>query len=238
MGDDPLYKRILIKLSGESLTGPGSYGIDPETVSRLCLQLKRLHQDGIEIGLVIGGGNIFRGLQASKSGMDRVTADNMGMLATVINSLALQDQLEKIGIPTRVMSAVRMDTFVERYIRRRAVRHLEKGRIIILAAGTGNPFFTTDTAASLRAVEIGAEIILKGTRVDGVYSADPEKDKNALFFDEVSYLEVLTRDLKVMDAASIALCRENNIPILVFNLNGEDNLYRAGRGERVGTLVH
>jgi len=238
MGDDPLYKRILIKLSGESLTGPGSYGIDPETVSRLCHQLKRLHEDGLEIGLVIGGGNIFRGLKASQSGMDRVTADHMGMLATVINSLSLQDRLEQIGVPTRVMSAIRMDTFAERYIRRRAVRHLEKGRVIIMAAGTGNPFFTTDTAASLRAIEIGAEIILKGTRVDGVYSADPEKDKNASLFAEVSYMDVLTKELKVMDAASIALCKENNIPILVFNLNGEDNLYRAGRGERVGTLVH
>jgi len=238
MGDDPLYKRVLIKLSGESLTGPGSFGIDPDMVNRLCLQLKRLHEDGIEIGLVIGGGNIFRGLKASQSGMDRVTADSMGMLATVINSLALQDALEKMGVYTRVMSAVRMDAFVERYIRRRAVRHLEKGRIIILAAGTGNPFFTTDTAASLRAVEIGAQIILKATRVDGVYSADPELDKDAVLFNDLSFLEVLTKELRVMDATSIALCKENNIPIMVFNLNGENNLYRAGRGEQVGTLVH
>lgn len=238
MGDDPLYKRILIKLSGESLTGPGKYGIDPDTVNRLCLQIKRLHDDGIEIGLVIGGGNIFRGLKASEGGMDRVTADNMGMLATVINSLALQDYLERIGVVTRAMTAVRMDTFAEKYNRRRAVRHLEKGRVIILAAGTGNPFFTTDTAAALRAVEMGAALIIKGTRVDGVYSADPEIDKSATLFTEVSFMEVLTKELRVMDATSIALCKENNIPIVVFNLNGDDNLYRAGRGEQVGTLVH
>lgn len=238
MGDDPLYKRILVKLSGESLTGPGSYGIDPDTVARLCAQMKRLHQDGVEIGLVIGGGNIFRGLKASQAGMDRVTADNMGMMATVINALALQDHLEKIGVPTRVMTAVRMDTFAEKYNRRRALRHFEKGRLLIMAAGTGNPYFTTDTAAALRAAEIGAEIIMKATRVDGVFSADPEKDKEAVFYKEVSYSDVLARNLKVMDATSIALCRENNIPILVFNLNGEDNLYRAGRGEQVGTLVH
>lgn len=238
MGDDPLYKRILIKLSGESLTGPGQYGIDPDTVNRLCGQMKRLHNDGVEIGLVIGGGNIFRGLKASQSGMDRVTGDNMGMLATVINSLSLQDQLERIDVPTRVMTAVRMDTFAERYIRRRAIRHLDKGRLIIMAGGTGNPYFTTDTAAALRAVEIGAQLIIKGTRVDGVYSADPEKDKKAVLFKELSYLEVLTQELRVMDATSIALCKENRIPIRVFNLNGEDNLFRAGSGEQVGTLVH
>lgn len=238
MGDDPLYKRILIKLSGESLTGPDSYGIDPDTVESLCHQLARLQRAGIEIGLVIGGGNIFRGLRASRAGMDRVTADNMGMLATVINALALQDRLEKLGVQTRVMSAVRMDVFCERYIRRRATRHLEKGRLIILAAGTGNPFFTTDTAAVLRAVEVGAQLILKATRVDGVYTADPEVDTSATFLPDISYLEVLTRELKVMDAASIALCMENTIPIRVFNLNGVDNLYRAGMGEQVGTLVH
>ncbi len=237
MGDGPLYKRVLIKLSGESLTGLGKYGIDPDTVSRLGAQIKRLHDDGVEVGLVIGGGNIFRGLKASQAGMDRVTADNMGMMATVINSLALQDHLEKIGVPTRVMTAVRMDTFAEKYNRRRAIRHFEKGRLIIMAAGTGNPYFTTDTAAALRAAEINAEIILKGTRVDGVYSADPEKDEKAVFYKEVSYSDVLARDLKVMDATSIALCRENKIPILVFNLSGKDNLYRAGRGEQVGTLV-
>lgn len=238
MGDKPRYKRILLKLSGESLTGKGQFGIDPDTVSKICNQIKRLHEAGIEIGIVIGGGNIFRGLKASQRGMDRVTGDNMGMLATVINSLAFQDHLEKLGIPTRVLSAIRVDTFAEKYIRRRAVRHLEKGRIIILAAGTGNPFFTTDTAASLRAVEIEAEIILKATRVKGIYSADPEIDKTAEFYPEVSFLEVLIKDLKVMDAASIALCRDNNLPILVFDLNVTDNLFRAGMGEQVGTLVH
>jgi uridylate kinase len=238
MGDGPRYKRILIKLSGESLMGGKSYGIDPETVTRLCIQLKRLHDVKIEIGLVVGGGNIFRGMKASESGMDRVSADNMGMLATVINAIALQDRLEKMNVPTRVMSAVRMDIFAERYIRRRAVRHLEKGRFIILAAGTGNPFFTTDTAASLRAVEIGAEVILKATRVDGVYSADPEKDKNAVFHRDLTFMDVLTRELAVMDSSSIALCKDNKIPIVVFNLNVEDNLYRAGMGEQVGTLVH
>ncbi len=238
MGDQPRYKRIMIKLSGECLMGQDNYGLDPEAVERICRQMKRLKEAGVEVGIVVGGGNIFRGLKASRSGMDRVNADYMGMLATVINSLALQDRLEKLGVHTRVMSAVRMDDFAEKYIRRRAVRHLEKGRVVILAAGTGNPFFTTDTAAALRAVEIGAEIILKGTRVDGVYSADPEIDKNASFYPEISYHEVLTRELNVMDASSIALCRENNIPIRVFNLNIEDNLYRAGMGEKLGTLVH
>lgn len=238
MGDKPRYKRILLKLSGESLMGSGKFGIDPATVTQICGQIKRLYDAGIEIGIVIGGGNIFRGLKASESGMDRVTADNMGMMATVINSLAFQDALEQIGIQTRVMSAIRVDTFAEKYIRRRAIRHLEKGRIIILAAGTGNPFFTTDTAASLRAIEIDAEIILKATRVKGVYSADPEKDAEAEFYPEVSYLDVLVKDLKVMDAASIALCRENKLPILVFDLKVPDNLYRAGMGEQVGTLVH
>ncbi len=238
MGDTPLYKRILIKLSGESLTGPGTYGIDPDTLIGLCEQVKRLYEAKVEIGLVIGGGNIFRGLKASQSGVDRVTADTMGMLATVINALAFQDKLEQMGMNTRVLSAVRIDTYVEPYIRRRAVRHLEKGRIVILAAGTGNPFFTTDTAAALRAVEIGAEIILKGTRVDGVYSADPEVDAEAELFTDVSYYDVLAKDLRVMDGTSIALCKENSIPIRVFNLGSEDNLYRAGIGAQVGTLVH
>jgi uridylate kinase len=238
MGDGPRYKRILIKLSGESLAGEGAHGLDPGTLDRLCGQLRRLYDEGVEIGLVIGGGNIFRGLKASEAGMDRVNADNMGMLATVINSIALQDCLEKHGVPTRVMSAVEMDIFAEKYIRRNAIIHLEEGRLVIFAAGTGNPYFTTDTAAALRAVEVGAEVILKGTRVDGVYTTDPEKDKGAVFIPEVTYLEVLTRELNVMDATSIALCKENNIPILVFNLNGEDNLYRSGLGEQVGTLVH
>lgn len=238
MGDLPHYQRILVKLSGEWLMGPGRFGIDPDSVTRLSLQLKKLKDAGLEIGVVVGGGNIFRGLKASQSGTDRVTADNMGMLATVINSLALQNELERAGVATRVMTAVPMETFAEKYIRRRAVRHLEKGRLIILAGGTGNPFFTTDTAAALRAVEIGAQLILKGTRVNGVYSADPEKDPKAVFYPEVSYLEVLTRELGVMDASAISLCKDNKIPIRVFNLNVEDNLYRAGTGEPVGTLVH
>jgi len=238
MGDNPLYKRILIKISGESLTGPDRYGIDPETLMGLCRQIKRIHQAGVRIGLVVGGGNIFRGLKAAQTGMDRVTADNMGMLATVINALAFQDKLEQLGLHTRVLSALEINTIAEPYIRRRAVRHLEKGRIIVLAAGTGNPFFTTDTAAALRAVEIGAEIILKGTRVNGVFSADPEKDKTAELYSEVSYFDVLARDLKVMDGTAIALCRENSIHIRVFNLNGENSLYRAGVGEKIGTLVH
>lgn len=238
MGDTPRYKRVLVKLSGEWLMGSGRYGIDPEAIDLICVQLKRLKDAGVEIGLVVGGGNIFRGLAASKSGLDRVTADNMGMLATVINALALQNQLEKLDVPTRVMTAVPMETFGEKYIRRRAVRHLEKGRLTILAGGTGNPFFTTDSAAALRAVEIGAEVILKGTRVNGVYSADPEKNPKAVYYPEVSYLEVLTKELAVMDAAAISLCKENSLPIRVFNLNTDDNLYRAGMGEPIGTLVH
>lgn len=238
MGETPLYKRILIKLSGECLMGSQDYGIDPDAVKKVSQQIKDIHKAGVEIGIVVGGGNIFRGLKASRSGMDRVTGDYMGMLATVINALSLQDQLEQLGSFTRVMSAVRMDDFAEKYIRRRAVRHLEKGRIIIMAAGTGNPFFTTDTAAALRAVETEAEVILKGTRVDGVYSADPEIDKDASFISDLTFLEVLTRELHVMDSASIALCKDNNIPIRVFNMNVEGNLYRAGMGEKLGTLVH
>ena len=238
MGDNPLYKRIVIKLSGESLTGRGKFGIDSDILAGLCRQMRQIHHAGVEIGLVIGGGNIFRGFTASQGGMDRVTGDHMGMLATVINSLAFQDTLEKLDVDCRVMSAVRMDDVAEPYIRRRAMHHLKKGRLIILAAGTGNPYFTTDTAASLRAVEIGARIILKGTRVDGVFSADPEVDKKAVFYPDVSYIEVLSKELKVMDAASIALCKDNKIPIMVFNIHKEGNLYRAGMGECVGTLVH
>lgn len=238
MTEKACRNRILVKLSGECLMGSERYGIEPEEVKRVCLQIKRLHEAGVEIGIVVGGGNIFRGLKASQLGMDRVTADNMGMLATVINALALQDQLEKNGLKTRVMSAVVIETFAEKYIRRRAIRHLEKGRVVILAAGTGNPFFTTDTAAALRAVEIGAQIILKGTKVDGVYSDDPKTNPKAVFYDEISYVDVLTKELKVMDASAVSLCKDNNIPIRVFNLYVEDNLYRAGIGESVGTLVH
>ena len=238
MGESPRYKRILLKLSGESLMGSGQYGIDPNTVQFLAQQIKKLKDAGVEIGIVIGGGNIFRGLRASENGMDRVTADYMGMMATILNSLALKDQLNRLGTSARVMSALRMDTVTEYYIRNKAVSHLEQGKIVIMAGGTGNPYFTTDTAAALRAVELEAEVVMKGTRVDGVYSADPEKEKNATIYHEISYNEVLTKHLKVMDATSIALCRENNIPILVFNMTQEGNLYRIGMGERIGTIVH
>ncbi|MEE9441383.1 MAG: UMP kinase [candidate division Zixibacteria bacterium] len=237
MGDDPHYKRIILKLSGESLMGKGLYGIDPGTVRKICLEFKELSQAKIQIGIVIGAGNIFRGLKASQNGMDRVTADFMGMMATVLNAMALKDGLNQIGISARVMSALRMDTVAEFYIRNKAISHLEKGRIVILAAGTGNPYFTTDTAAAQRAAELNAEVVMKGTRVDGVYSGDPEKDDSAELYTGISYDDVLTRHLKVMDATAIALCRENNIPILVFNMTEEGNLYKAGMGDKIGTLV-
>ncbi|MFH1700281.1 MAG: UMP kinase [Candidatus Zixiibacteriota bacterium] len=237
MGDDPHYKRIILKLSGESLMGDSPYGIDPGTVKKICLELQKLSQAKIEIGIVIGAGNIFRGLKASQNGMDRVTADYMGMMATVLNSMALKDGLNQIGVSARVMSALRMDTIAEFYIRDKAIGHIEQGRIVILAAGTGNPFFTTDTAAALRAVELNAEVVLKGTRVDGVYSGDPEKDASVELYSDISYNDVLTRRLKVMDATAIALCRENNVPILVFNMTKEGNLSKAGMGDKIGTLV-
>ncbi len=238
MGDEPRFKRILLKLSGESLMGPGQYGIDPDTVNYIAQQIKKLQAIGVQIGIVIGGGNIFRGLNAAENGMDRVAADYMGMMATILNSLALKDQLHRNDIDARVMSALRMDTVTEFFIRNKAVNHLKQGKVVIMAGGTGNPYFTTDTAAALRAVEIEAEVVMKGTRVDGVYDADPEKDANAKLFSEISYNEVLTEHLKVMDATAIALCRENKIPILVFNMTKEGNLYRAGIGEKIGTLVH
>lgn len=218
--------------------GPGQYGIDPDTVAYTAQQIKKLHDTGVQIGIVIGAGNIFRGLKASENGMDRVTGDYMGMMATILNSLALKDQLNRHDLSARVMSALRMDTVTEFYIRNKAVSHLEAGRVVIMAGGTGNPFFTTDTAAALRAAEVGADVVMKGTRVDGVYDADPEKVKDARIFDEITYNDVLTQNLKVMDATAIALCRENKIPILVFNMTKEGNLYRAGTGERIGTLVH
>ena len=231
------YKRILLKLSGEVLAGGEGFGISPPVIGDIANQIGEITKLGVQVGIVIGGGNIFRGLAASHLGMDRVNADSMGMLATVINALALQDCLEKLGVPTRVLSAVHVMQVAEPYIRRRAIRHLEKGRVIILAAGTGNPFFTTDTAASLRAVEIGAEVILKATKVDGVYTADPEQDASAVFLKEISFKEVLTRGLRVMDATAISLCMENNIPIVVFKMNGDGNLRRVLMGEDVGTLV-
>lgn len=226
-----------MKLSGEVLAGGEGFGISPPVIGDVAEQIREITKLGVQVGIVIGGGNIFRGLAASHLGMDRVNADSMGMLATVINGLALQDCLEKLRVPTRVMSAVHVMQVAEPYIRRRAIRHLEKGRVIILAAGTGNPFFTTDTAASLRAVEIGAEVILKATKVDGVYTADPEKDASAEFLKEISFKEVLTRGLRVMDATAISLCMENNIPIVVFKMNDDGNLRRVLLGEDVGTLV-
>jgi uridylate kinase len=231
------YRRVLLKLSGEVLAGDKGFGIDPPVLQEVADQIREIVGLGVQVAIVIGGGNIFRGLAASRLGMDRVNGDYMGMLATVINSLALQDCLENIEVPTRVMTAINVQEVAEPYIRRRAIRHLEKGRVVILAAGTGNPFFTTDTAASLRASEIGAEVILKATKVDGVYTADPEKDPNATFLPRVSYKEVLTKGLRVMDATAISLCMENDIPILVFKMGDRGNLRKALLGEDVGTLV-
>lgn len=233
----PKFKRILLKLSGEALMGTQSYGLDVKVVDSISREIKAVHGLGVEVAIVIGGGNIFRGIAASANGMDRATADYMGMLATVINALALQDALEKKGVYTRVMSAIEMKELAEPYIRRRAVRHLEKGRVIIFAAGTGNPYFTTDTAASLRAMEIHADVILKGTKVDGVYDRDPVKDKRAKKFDELTYIDVLKKGLKVMDATAISLCMDNKLPIIVFNLKTKGNIERIVKGNKVGTIV-
>ena len=231
------YNRVLLKLSGEVLAGEKGFGIDPAVITQVAHQVKEITSLGVQVGIVIGGGNIFRGLAASRVGMDRVNGDYMGMLATVINSLALQDCLESHGIPTRVMTAIDIQEVAEPYIRRRAIRHLEKGRVVILGAGTGNPYFTTDTAASLRASEIQAEVIMKATKVDGVYTADPMVHDDAELLKTISYKEVLTRGLKVMDATAISLCMENDIPILVFKMEEEGNLRKALLGEEVGTLV-
>jgi uridylate kinase len=231
------YRRILLKLSGEALMGEQGFGIEAATLSQIADELIDVHSLGVEVGIVIGGGNIFRGLAASSRGMDRASADYMGMLATVINSLALQDALESRGLRTRVLSALEMERLAEPYIRRRAIRHLEKGRLVIFAAGTGNPFFTTDTAASLRAMEIGAEIVMKATRVDGVYDKDPHKHKGARMYRRLSYLDVLNRSLAVMDSTAISLCRDNNLPILVFNMTKPGNIRRVVLGEPLGTLV-
>jgi uridylate kinase len=229
---------VLLKISGEALAGPAAYGIDPAVLGALAQEVKGVHALGCELALVIGGGNIFRGIAASTRGVDRATADYMGMLATVINALALQDALEKLGVPTRVLSAIEMQQVAEPYIRRRATRHLEKGRVVIFAAGTGNPFFTTDTAASLRAMEIGAEVIFKATKVDGVYDADPLKTPGATRFEELTYIDVLNRQLQVMDATAISLCMDNALPIMVFNMMQPGNVARAVCGARIGTLVH
>jgi len=232
------YHRVLLKISGEALAGAGGYGIDQQVLVGFAAQLRDVHAAGCELALVIGGGNIFRGTTGGALGIDRATGDYMGMLATVINALALQDALEKLSVPTRVLSAIEMQEVAEPYIRRRATRHLEKGRVVIFAAGTGNPFFTTDTAASLRAMEIGAEVIFKGTRVDGVYDADPEKHPEATRFDELTYIDVLNRNLQVMDSTAISLCMDNGLPILVFNMLEQGNIMRAVSGVRIGTLVH
>lgn len=231
------YKRILLKLSGEILQGGQGYGIEPKVTQSLARQILAIKALEVEIAISVGGGNIFRGLSASAKGMDRSSADYMGMLATVINGLALQDALEKAGAFTRVMSAIEMMRVAEPYIRRRAIRHMEKGRVVIFAGGTGNPFFSTDTAAALRAAEIGSEVILKATKVDGIYSADPMEDKDAVKFDELTYLDVLSKELKIMDAPAISLCMENNLPIIVFNQKDPGNLKRIIMGERIGTLI-
>jgi uridylate kinase len=233
----PAYKRVLLKLSGEALMGDDAYGINRETIDRITTEVKEVINLGVEVGVVIGGGNIFRGVAASARGMDRATADYMGMLATVINALALQDALEQQGVVTRVVTAIEMRAVAEPFIRRRAIRHLEKGRVVVFGAGTGNPFFSTDTAAALRAMEIKAEVIFKATKVDGIYDADPMLVPNATRFDKISYLQVLEQGLKVMDATAISLCMDNRLPIVVFNLRTPGNIKRAITGEAVGSLV-
>jgi uridylate kinase len=232
-----LYQRILLKLSGEALINSQGYGIDPKVMQSIAEQIAELRDDGIEIAIVMGGGNIFRGVAGSHKGMDRATADYIGMLATVMNALALQDALEKKGAFTRVQTAIEMREVAEPYIRRRAIRHLEKGRVVIFAAGTGNPYFSTDTAAALRALEINAEAILKATKVDGVYDSDPKVNPKAKKFSELRYIEVLNKGLKVMDATSISLCMDNNLPIIVFNLSEKGNIKRVLMGEKIGTIV-
>lgn len=233
----PIFQRILLKLSGEALVGDQEYGISPAVVQKLALELQEVMELGVEVAIVIGGGNIYRGVAASAQGMDRASADQMGMLATIINSLALQDALEKLGVFTRVMSAIEINQVAEPYIRRRAIRHLEKKRVVIFAGGTGNPFFTTDTAAALRAMEVKAQVILKATKVDGVYDTDPLLHKKAMRFEKLSYIEVLQQGLKIMDAAAISLCMENNLPIIVFNLIEKGNIKRVVLGQKIGTVI-
>jgi uridylate kinase len=232
------YKRVLLKLSGEALMGDQGFGIDPQVVLRIASEIKDIHSLGVEVAIVIGGGNIFRGIKASEEGFDRVTADHMGMLATVINALAIQDALEKMNVFTRVLSAIEMRQVAEMYIRRRAVRHLEKSRVVIFAAGTGNPYFSTDTTAALRAMEIKAEVILKATKVEGIYDADPVKVPTAKMYPRISYMDVLTQNLAVMDSTAITLCRDNSVPIIVFNLRTKGNIRRVIEGEKIGSLVY
>ena len=233
----PRYKRILLKISGEVLTGEGAYGIDPAVIQQIAHEIKEVRTLGAEVAIVIGGGNIFRGIAASSKGMDRASADYMGMLATVMNGISLQDALEKMDVQTRVQTAIEMREIAEPYIRRKAIRHLEKGRVVIFAGGTGNPYFTTDTTASLRAMEIGAEVILKATKVDGIYDSDPLLNKRAQRYDELTYLDVLKKQLKIMDATAISLCMDHQIPIIVFNLKKRGNIKRVVLGDKVGTKV-
>lgn len=232
------YKRIFLKVSGESLMGENEFGIDPIVIKKFAEEIAEVHKLGVEIGIVIGGGNIFRGIQAAAHGIDKVAGDHMGMLATVINCIAFQNALEAAGVPTRLQSAIKMEQIAEPFIRRRAVRHLEKGRIVLFGAGTGNPYFTTDTAAALRAIEVEAEVVIKGTRVDGVYDSDPEKNPDAIKYDKITYREVIEKNLRVMDQTAITLCYENNLPIRVFNFNENGNLKKLILGEEIGTLIH
>ena len=238
LGAAPRWRRVLLKLSGEALMGAQSFGIDPDVLSSVAAEIREVHELGVQLGVVIGGGNIFRGVAAAaRGGLDRVTGDHMGMLATVMNSLALQDSLEKIGVPTRALSALEMNQVAEPFVRRKAMRHMEKGRVVVLAAGTGNPYFTTDTAAALRAIKLRAEVLLKATKVDGVYDRDPVLDPNAVRFETVTHQEVLERRLKVMDSTAISLCMDNRLPIVVFDLRRKGNIVRLLRGERIGTEV-
>jgi uridylate kinase len=234
---DPVFRRILLKLSGEALLGSRGFGVDAETVHRIACEVHEVHQLGVQVAIVIGGGNFIRGVSASAQGLDRVVADHMGMLATIINALALQDALEKAGSETRVVTAIEMREVAEPFIRRRAIRHIEKGRVVVLAGGTGNPYFSTDTAAALRAMELKAEVILKATKVDGVYDADPKKVPSAKMFAQITYLDVLSRGLAVMDTTAISMCMDNSLPIIVFNLNVPGNLERIVLGEKIGSLV-
>ncbi len=231
------FKRILLKVSGEALMGGREFGIDPEVLRRYAVEVSEVHRKGIQVGIVIGGGNIYRGVENSSDGVEKVTGDQMGMLATIINGLALQGALEHQGVFTRLLSPIKMEEIAEPFIRRRAIRHLEKGRVVIFGGGTGNPYFTTDTAAALRAIEISADVIIKGTRVDGVYDADPEKHPNASFFRQISYQDVLEKDLKVMDLTAITLCKENKMPIVVFNMNASGSLKKLVSGKKIGTVV-
>jgi uridylate kinase len=232
------FKRVLLKLSGESLEGEQGFGISSEVLDFFADEVRKVHDVGVELGIVIGGGNIYRGLSAANQGIDRATGDQMGMLATMINALALQNAIEKKSIDTRLMSAIKMEEIAEPYIRRRAIRHLEKGRVVILGAGTGHPYFSTDTAASLRAVEIGADVIVKGTRVDGVFDSDPEKNPNALKFEQISYIDILKKNLRIMDLTAVSLCQENNLPMMVFNMDVPGNLLRLVMGEPIGTYIN